>query len=65
MSEKTTANPWRETVRDIYDRLHFQDPGLFSGDPLAKELIAFIEERHHDYFCEGKTPEEWERERHG
>lgn len=43
---------WRETVRDIYDRLHFKKPGFFSGDPLAKELIAFIEDRHPGYFVE-------------
>jgi hypothetical protein len=52
MSKPETTNPWRETVRDIYDRLHFKEPGFFSGDPLAKELIAFIEDRHPDYFKE-------------
>lgn len=48
----TTENPWRETVRDIYDKLHFETPGFFSSDPLAKQLIAFIEDRHPAYFVE-------------
>ena len=49
---KTTADPWRETVRTIYDKLHFETPGFFSGDPLAKSLIAFIEGRHPGFFVD-------------
>jgi hypothetical protein len=49
---QTTPDPWRETVRAIYDKLHFEEPGFFSGDPLAKTLIAFIEDCHPGYFVD-------------
>jgi hypothetical protein len=45
-------NPWRETVRDIYDTLHFGPDNLFTGNPLAHRLINLIEERHLYYFAE-------------
>lgn len=57
---KQTTNLWRETVRDIFDTLHFGEDNLFTGSRLAKRIIALIEERHPDYFCEGKTMAEWE-----
>ena len=44
-------NPWRETVRDLYDKLHFgSDDDLFIGDSLTAGIIAFIEERHPGFF---------------
>lgn len=43
---------WRETVRDLYDHLHFSKDGFFSGSPLAKRIIQFIEDRHPAYFTE-------------
>lgn len=45
--------PWRETVRDIYDALHFAPGNVFDDDgagQLAAYLIALIEKRHPDYF---------------
>jgi hypothetical protein len=44
-------NPWRETVRDIYDRMHFGPHNVFGGNEAAREVVALIEERHRDYFC--------------
>ena len=43
-------NPWRETVRDLYDKLHFGSDDLFIGDSLTAGIIAFIEERHPRFF---------------
>ena len=43
-------NPWRETVRDLYDKLHFGPHNIFTGNPLAQGIVAFIEERHPGYF---------------
>ena len=44
-------NEWRETVRDLYDKLHFgSDDDLFIGDSLTAGIIAFIEERHPGFF---------------
>lgn len=51
----TTAdrNEWRETLRDLYDDLHFGPDNVFTGNtPLAARLVAFIEKRHADYFCQ-------------
>lgn len=45
-------NVWKETVRKIFDTLHFDEDSIFTGSRLAKRLIALIEERHHAYFCE-------------
>jgi hypothetical protein len=54
MDEKsqTTADPWRETVRDIFDTLHHGEDDIFTGSRLAKRLVAMIEDRHHAFFCE-------------
>ena len=41
---------WRETVRALYDELHFGDDNCFTGNPLASRLIAFIENRHPHFF---------------
>jgi hypothetical protein len=50
MTELVEAT-WRETVRDIYDRLHFGPEDYFSGNArLAKELVHLIETRHPDFF---------------
>lgn len=44
-------NEWKETVRDIYDHAHFRsDNSAFAG-----QIIALIEKRHRDYFCEAAT----------
>lgn len=64
MSDSNTAecNEWRETVRDIFDELMF---GRSDGLSLKSALIALIEQRHHAYFCEGRTMAEWERIKNG
>jgi hypothetical protein len=57
-----TTDPWRETVRDIFDIL------MFSSKPLTeveRRILNWIELRHHDYFCEGKTMKEWNEIRKG
>lgn len=46
------TNEWRETVRDLYDDLHFGEDNLFTGNRLAKRLIGFIEDRHPGFFNE-------------
>ena len=38
-------NPWRETVRDIYDALHFAPNNI-----AAQAVIALIEARHPHFF---------------
>jgi hypothetical protein len=52
MTTETTKrkNPWKETLRDMYDDLHFGKDNTFTGSRLAKRLVAFIEERHPRYF---------------
>lgn len=55
--EMSAETPWRETVRDIFDELHFAADGVFAGSDLAARLIELIERRHSDYFCAPKeTP---------
>lgn len=54
-----TTNEWKETVRSIFDQLHFGKQSVFNND-LARYIVAMIEVRHHAYFCEGKTMKEWE-----
>jgi hypothetical protein len=45
-------NPWRETVRAIFDELHFGKDTVFHGQvSLANHIVGMIEERHRDYFC--------------
>lgn len=44
---------WRETVRDLYDELHFGEGNYFDEDEagrLARRLVALIEERHPAFF---------------
>jgi hypothetical protein len=53
--------PWRQTVRDLYDMLHFGEGGnIFSegeAGRLAEGLVALIEERHPAFFgAERKAP---------
>ena len=55
---ETAANPWRETVRDMYDDLHFGQINVFTGNRLAKRLIKFIEDRHPGFFNEPHQPSE-------
>ena len=50
------TNEWRETVRDLYDDLHFGQDSMFTGSRLAKRLIAFIEDRHPGFFNEPREP---------
>ena len=45
-------NEWRQTVRDLYDELHFGPDNLFTGNRLARRLIGFIEYRHPGFFNE-------------
>lgn len=52
MADEQAADNWRETVRDLYDDLHFGQDNLFTGNRLAKRLIAFIEARHPGFFNE-------------
>lgn len=49
--ETTPPNPWRETVRDIYDTMMLGP--MTDRSPAA--IIALIETRHRDYLC---APEE-------
>jgi hypothetical protein len=63
--EQTTpeiSGPWKETVRAIFDECHSGPISVFhsdSGSILAARIVKMIEERHHAYFCEGKTMAEW------
>ncbi len=52
----TADNAWRETVRDLYDDLHFGKDNFFTGNPLASRLIKFIEDRHPEYFRSERAP---------
>jgi len=52
---------WKETVRDIYDEIHFREDGCFSGNRLAWRLIKMIEDRHPEWFCEKRTKGEQEK----
>jgi hypothetical protein len=62
MSESGTQLPhdeWRETVRDIYDEMHFGLDNVFTGSKLAQSVVALIEARHPGFFVplpEKKTP---------
>lgn len=44
-------NQWKETVRWIYDELHFGKQTIYNND-LARKIIDKIEDNHHDYFLE-------------
>jgi hypothetical protein len=42
---------WKETVRDIYDTLHFGQGNVFTkNNRLASRLVDMIEERHPGFF---------------
>jgi len=56
---KTTEDPWRETVRDLFDLLITKRDALSHSE---RRMLDVIEKRHHDYFCEGKTLAEWDEE---
>ena len=55
IDELNDFNKWRETVRMIYDSLHFGNHNVKGGKP-AKQIVKFIEDRHPTYF--GYHPEE-------
>lgn len=42
-------NPWKETVCDLYDELHFGEDNFFNS-PLARRLVALLEDRHPEWF---------------
>ncbi len=43
---------WKQTVRAIYDDLHFGPDSVFQGQQrLASRIVMMIEARHPDYFC--------------
>lgn len=50
MAEMDEPNEWRDTVRNIYDTLHFGLDNVFTDNRLAKRLIYLIEEKHPGYF---------------
>lgn len=54
LSEPPQLIAWRDTVRAIYDELHFGEDSVFggSGRDLARRLLTVIEDRHGDYFCQ-------------
>lgn len=43
---KEPENPWRETVRDIYDACLLKNIG-------REEIMRMIEHRYAEYFCGG------------
>lgn len=51
IATRSGDDPWRETVRDIYDKMHFGPDSCFTGNPIASHIIQFIEDRHRDYFA--------------
>lgn len=57
-------NEWKETVREIYDLLHFGQDSIFSGEgrPLARRLVDLIEARHPDFFVETRELTKGERQ---
>jgi hypothetical protein len=44
----TDHNPWQETVRDLYDLAYAGDD--WSTNPLARQVVQLIEERHPEFF---------------
>lgn len=50
------SDEWKETVRDIFDTLMLH-PGALTE--VERRILDWIQLRHHDYFCEGKTMKEW------
>ena len=56
-TEAPTAPPnaWKQTVRDIFDELHFGPDSVFVGQQrLATCIIGMIEARHAGYFGVGR-----------
>lgn len=51
------ADSWKQTVRNIFDKVLLSKNGMFAGNPLASEILEIIEQRHHAYFCEGEPME--------
>lgn len=59
-ASKTAEDAWKQTVRAIFDELHFGRDSVFCGQSrAARKIVGMIEERHRDYFCEGRTLGEW------
>ena len=56
-------NPWKETVRDLYDLMYFDDAPKWdiAVAKFAVRIIEKIEAAHPDYFWGGHTVEEWEK----
>lgn len=49
---KDDADGWKQTVRMIYDELHFGSDSVFQGQQrLARRTVGMIEARHSNYFC--------------
>lgn len=49
---KDGADAWKQTVRAIYDELHFGPDSVFRGQQqVACMIVGMIEARHPDYFC--------------
>ena len=40
---------WKQTVRDLYDMMHFGEHNTFNNPNLSK-IVEFIEDRHRNYF---------------
>jgi hypothetical protein len=60
--QTTAGDPWKETVRGIYDLLMLSTE---QASDLECRILDLIESRHHGFFCVGKTMEEWRAEDHG
>ena len=56
IDELNEFNKWRETVRIIYDNLHFGNHHVKRGIRPATMIVKLIEDRHPTYF--GYHPEE-------
>ena len=48
---------WKETVRDIFDMMHFAKEGnVFTGSRIARKVLDLIEKNHRAYFVVGHPP---------
>jgi hypothetical protein len=56
----TVESAWKETVREIFDATFFAEDAR--DNPFAYHVRDIIDKRHHAYFNEAKTFEEWNRE---
>ncbi len=52
-SKSKTTNPWRETVREIYELAIQDHVDTDRGSIIVAEIIERIEKNHHEYFCKG------------